>query len=236
MTDAKDSTGDGRHRRGNRTRAAVAVRAAERASVDGLAGVSLSQIAADLRISKGGIQAVYRSKEELQVAAIAAASEIFMRQVVMPAIGAPAGLQRLWALIDAWLSYVEHRVFPGGCFMASTVPEFDSRPGPVRDALAEARRGWLGLLEREVRHAQTRAELADDVPADLLAFEIDAVLTMANTACNLADQPAPLHTARALLEVRLAPPITSARPRAGTPDTPGTTRRGAKRRSRLVAR
>jgi AcrR family transcriptional regulator len=194
---------DGRRMRGDRTRRAVAVRAAARASLDGLERVSLGQIAADLGISKGGIQALFGTKEELQLAAVAAATEIFVDNVVTPVLGEPQGRPRLEALINSWLSYVEHKVFPGGCFLAATIPEFDSQPGAVRAALAQARRGWLALLEQEICQAQAQGQVADDVPADLLAFEIDALLTMANTARNLSDQPEALNSARSLINLRL---------------------------------
>lgn len=197
---------DGRRLRGDRTRHAVAVRAAERASLEGLDHVSLAALAADLGLSKSGVQAVFPAKEQLQVAAVRAATQIFVENVVAPAIGQPGGLTRLRALIEAWFAYVENKVFPGGCFLAATIPEFDSRPGPVRDALAEAHRGWLDLLEREVSAAQAQGELSKDIAPNLLAFEVDALLTMANTVCNLADQPEALKTARDLIDVRLAPP------------------------------
>lgn len=205
---------DGRRQRGDRTRRTLAVRAAERASIEGLDGLSLGNLAADLQISKGGVQAAYASKEELQVAAVAAATEIFVREVVTPVLGEPRGLRRLWALIESWLAYVDRRVLPGGCFMAATVPEFDSRPGAVRDALAEARHGWLGLLEHEIRHAQDQRDLPDDLPPHLLAFEVDALLTMANNVCNLADQAAPLDAGRAVLVARLGPDPRTTRGRA----------------------
>ena len=82
-----------------------------------------------------------------------------VEQVVMSAMSAPPGLPRLKALIDAWLAYVERRTFPGGCFMVAAIPEFDSRPSRVRDALAKAHRDWLALLEREVSHAQREGSL-----------------------------------------------------------------------------
>jgi AcrR family transcriptional regulator len=204
---------DGRRVRGERTRRAVAVRAAERASLEGLERVSLGQIAADLGFSKSGIQAVFGTKEDLQLATVAAATEIFVANVVAPVLGEPEGLPRLRALIESWLAYVEDKVFPGGCFLAATIPEFDSQPGPVRDALTQARRGWLDLLEQEIRQAQTRGDVTHDVPADLLAFEIDALLTMANTACNLSDQPEVLKSARALIELRLSAAPDDRRPR-----------------------
>ena len=87
--------------------------------------------------------------------------------------------------------------------MAAVVPEFDSRPGPVRDALARARHDWLALLEREVTHAQANGDLGG-IPAPMLAFEIDALLAAANTTRNTTGSIQPLRTARALINMRLA--------------------------------
>jgi AcrR family transcriptional regulator len=220
---------DGRRLRGDRTRRAVAVRAAERASLEGLEKVSLGQMAADLGYSKSGIQGVFGTKQDLQLATVAAATDIFVERVVVPVLVEEAGLPRLRALIESWLSYVEDKVFPGGCFLAATIPEFDSQPGAVRDALARARRGWLDLLEQQIRQAQVHGEVDADVPADLLAFEVDALLTMANTACNLSDQPDVLKSVRALIELRLG--SRSQKPQAAGDPVPRPSHRSRKRGS-----
>lgn len=195
---------DGRSQRGDRTRKTVAARAAAIASEDGLCGMTLSQLAEALGVSKSSIQAAYRTKEDLQIAAVAAASEIFVSAVVAPAQASPQGLPRLESLIDSWLAYVERRVFPGGCFMVATLAEFDSRPGPVRDALARNRRGWLRLLEREAAIAQAGGDIPSSPTAAMVAFEIDALLSAANVARNLSDDTTPLAAARALIALRLA--------------------------------
>jgi AcrR family transcriptional regulator len=194
---------DGRIERGERTRKAVAEHAAALASVDGLAGMTLAQVAGSLGLSKSSVQAAYRTKEELQVAAVAAASEIFSTSVVVPALGFPEGLPRLEALVDNWLAYVEQRVFPGGCFMGATLAEYDSHPGTVRDTLARARRQWLRLLEHQITIAQTNGDVAASPSAALLAFEIDALLAAANVARNLTDDSSPLTMARALITLHL---------------------------------
>lgn len=197
---------DGRTERGDRTRQTVAARAAALASVDGLAGMTLGQLADSLGLSKSSVQAAFATKEDLQVAAIGAATDVFVTNVIAPAQAEPEGLPRLRAMIEAWLAYVERRVFPGGCFMVSTLAEFDSRPGPVRDALARSRRGWVRALERQVAVAQRAGDLPAEPAADVLAFEIDAVLAAANVARNLGDDDAPLTMARDLLAVRLSSP------------------------------
>ena len=144
---------DGRRRRGDRTRRAVAAEAAALASIDGLAGTTLGRLAEALGMTKSSVQAAYRTKEELQVAAVAAATDIFVDAVVTPALSRPEGLSRLLALVDLWLSYVERRVFPGGCFMVATLSEYDSRPD--RFAMHWHRPATAGLAcssGRRLRH------------------------------------------------------------------------------------
>src|SRR3954471_24028492 len=96
---------DGRILRGEATRRAILRRAADIASVDGLDGLSIGRLATELGMSKSGLFAHFGSKEELQLATIAAAREIFTREVVAPARAAERGLPRLQALIDAKLRY-----------------------------------------------------------------------------------------------------------------------------------
>jgi AcrR family transcriptional regulator len=194
---------DGRRQRGTRTRETVATQAAALATLHGLAGMSLAQLADALGVSKSSVQAAYGTKEEIQLAAVRAATDTFVREVVAPVLHQPEGLPRLRALVDSWLGYVHRRVFPGGCFMGATLPEFDSHPGPVRDALAQARQAWLALLEEQVAVAQRAGEVPGTPPAAALAFEIDALLAAANVSRNLTDDTAPLDLARSLISLRL---------------------------------
>lgn len=195
--------GDGRRERGERTRHTVAARAAAVASIDGLAGMTLSKLADALNVSKSSIQAAFQTKEEVQLAAVGAATEIFVANVIAPAREFPEGMERLDALVECWLGYIERRVLPGGCFMGATFAEFDSRPGPVRDALAQSRLQWLGLLQQQISKAQTKKQLPAHPPAAMLAFEIDAILAAANVARNMHDDDDALDMARQLIGYRL---------------------------------
>jgi AcrR family transcriptional regulator len=162
-----------------------------------------AMIGGALGVSKSSVQAAYGTKEEVQLAAVAAATQIFIASVVAPAQEHPEGLPRLQALIESWLGYVERRVLPGGCFMCATLSEFDSRPGPVREALAQARRGWLEALEREAALAQSAGDIPGSPSPAMLAFEIDALLSAANVDRNLSDDTRPLEIARNLIALRL---------------------------------
>src|SRR5215470_4701285 len=113
------------------TRQEILAMAADIASAEGLEGLSIGRLAAELKMSKTGIFAHFGSKEELQIATVNHAREIFLKHVAKPALAEPRGLKRLKTMLNSWLNYVEQGVFRGGCFFAAASLEFDSRPGRV---------------------------------------------------------------------------------------------------------
>src|SRR6202046_3553710 len=141
--------------RGARTRTTILRAAAGLASVDGLDGLSIGRLATELAMSKSGLFAHFGSKEELQLATIEEAREIYAREVIEPARAGGAGIIRLHALCEAFLSYLERAVFPGGCFFASAMAEFDSKaPGPVRDRIAQCQDQGLTTLAHTADETQ----------------------------------------------------------------------------------
>lgn len=198
MVGMTEATTDQRLVKGARSRAVIARHAADVASVEGLAGVSIGRLAGDLGISKSGIATLFKTKEALQLAAIRAGREVFVEQIITPSLREPRGSARVRALIDRWLAYITDPVFPGGCFRATVLAEFDSRPGPVRDAVAGDHDDWMEFLAAEIRKAQEMGELAER-DAEALAFEIDAIVGAANIARQLGDE-ARVATARQIVD------------------------------------
>ncbi|SEG70025.1 DNA-binding transcriptional regulator, AcrR family [Thermomonospora echinospora] len=183
------AVGDRRRLRGAESRQAITRHAVDLASLEGLNGLSLGRLATDLGISKSGIQTLFRTRENLHLAVIETAERLFADAVVLPALDAAAGTARLRALVEHWIGYAEAPLFPGGCFWAANLADFDSRPGPVRDRLAHQHQGWVALLAEELRQAVDSGEVAD-LDVELAAFQIDAVLMAANTALRLGDRDA----------------------------------------------
>jgi AcrR family transcriptional regulator len=196
---------------GLRSRHLILDAAARLATVEGLEGLSIGRLAEHIGMSKSGLYAHFGSKEELQLATIETAAEIFQDDVIRPTEMVAAPLARLEALCEAFLSHLERRVFPGGCFFVSAAAEFDTHPGPVKEEVASFLRGWLATLEELATRAQREGNLdATEDPAQL-AFELDAYLLMANMAYLLHNDPLTLQRARTAIEVRLE----NARPGTG---------------------
>ncbi|MFW6197701.1 MAG: TetR/AcrR family transcriptional regulator, partial [Myxococcota bacterium] len=155
------------------------------ASIGGLGSLTIGRLSRELGVSKSGVFAHFRSKERLQRETIEAAREVFTREVFEPGLAASEGLAQLESLCEAYLSYVERGVFPGGCFFAQLLAEFDGQTGPIHEEVLSDQRGWLDLLEGLVKAAQERGQLDPATDPRQLAFELYAPLELANYLSTL---------------------------------------------------
>ena len=187
-----------RDRRDTILRAAAAL-----ATVDGLDGLSIGNVAAALGMSKSGLYAYFGSKQELQLATVAEAARIFDEEVVQPAVAAPAGLGQLTAVCEAFFEHLERHTFPGGCFLASAALEVGIRPGPVRDLIAAFQSQFGALIRGFAATAVARKELPPGEDPDRLAFELNGIMLAADTNFVLHDDPAVLTLARQIVHQRL---------------------------------
>jgi AcrR family transcriptional regulator len=189
---------------GARSRNAILREAAQLATVEGIAGLSISRLASAVGMSKSGLFAHFGSKEELQLATIETATALFEEQVIEPASRASTGLERLRNLAEGFLAHVEGRVFPGGCFFASIAAEMDTHPGPVRDRAVQLTEEWFAQLEMAVRDAQSEGAIDSAEDPAQLAFELDGYLLLANAQFVVSQDSTPINRARRALERRLA--------------------------------
>jgi AcrR family transcriptional regulator len=175
------------------------------ASVVGLEGLTIGRLADRLGMSKSGLVGRFGSKEQLQLATLDQAADIFRRAVYAPASAAPPGLARLNAICDAWVAYLRRPPFPGGCFLTTAMVEFDARPGPVNDAVKKVMRQWLRVLEREASAAVETGELPNETDPKDVAFTINALAVGANCDFQLNRNPASLRRARRAMAAALGP-------------------------------
>ena len=187
-----------------KTRRDILQVAVDIASADGLEGLSIGRLATELEMSKTGIFSHFGSKEQLQLATVEAAKEIFLEQVAQPPLKSPQGVPRLKAMLEHWLGYVERIVFRGGCFFAAASAEFDSRPGRVRNRIAELTKAWMLALQEEIRFAQRQKEISESVNPAQLAFELHAYVQEANWAFKLFNDKSAFLLARRAIAQRIA--------------------------------
>jgi len=194
---------DGRRARGMRSRTAVLERSVQMASRDGLEGLTIGELAAELNVHKSSVFALFGSKVELQLATLAAARAILIGQVIVPSLSSAEGLPRLSALGDAWCDYFTRDVFAGGCFLCAASTEMDGRPGPVRDAVAAAMREWIDVLRTNIDAAMTAGELRGESDSSAMAFRLNALGMAANWQRQLLEDSSGVEYARAAWRAEL---------------------------------
>ena len=190
--------------RASKTRRDILRIAVDIASAEGLERLSIGRLAAELKMSKTGIFAHFGSKQQLQLATVDAAKQIFLEQVVQPSLRHPRGIARLKAVLENWIGYVERIVFRGGCFFAAASAEFDSRPGAVRDEIARLTKDWVRALQDEMLFGRSAKEISSSADPVQLAFELHAYVQEANWAFKLFNDKSAFSHARQAIADSLA--------------------------------
>jgi AcrR family transcriptional regulator len=167
---------DGRSlQKGQQTRSAILDAALALASHMGLEGLSIGALAEVTKMSKSGVFAHFGSREELQISVVREYHARFEEEVFYPALREPRGLPRVTALFDGWVRRVAMEI-DSGCIYISGAVEFDDRPGPVRDALAEMVTTWQHAMERAIRIAVDEGHLRPETDPSQLLFEIHGLI------------------------------------------------------------
>jgi len=141
-------------------------------SREGLAGVTIGVLADQVGMSKSGVFAHFRSKDDVQIGLLDHMTAFAGSRVVEPAMAKPEGLPQLEALVENWLGWAPRSGLPGGCPVAAGMFELDDVPGPVRDKVAAMEAHWRGLLGQVVGQAVALGHLRTDLDVDQFVWEL----------------------------------------------------------------
>src|SRR5262245_47631319 len=181
---------------GQRSRRAILDAAARLATTHGLEELSIGDLAQHIGMSKSGLYAHFKSKEELELATIATAAEIFENDVIRRVPETLRGTARVTALSEAFLEHLARRVYPGGCFFATVAAQLAPRPSRARDRVARLQGEWIAQFMAALSQARDEGEIQADADLDQVAFEITAMLFRANFAWIVTEDERVLHQAR----------------------------------------
>lgn len=199
MIDSPDPpASDGRRARGDRSRAEVLVRGLELATVHGLTGFSLADLASASGTSKAGISGLFGPKEQLQQAITAHARDVLATKVLLPTMAADRGIAQIETLGRVWIDYLADPTLVGGCFFAPAFFELDSQPGHLQDAIRDDMRGWITAISAIISDGQDRDQILDSASAQDEAFAFFSLGITTNTAIQISESSDAADRARRL--------------------------------------
>jgi len=180
--------------KGQQTKAAIVDAALRMAAQVGLEGLSIGSLAEAMGMSKSGVFAHFGSRDELQISVVREYYARFEAQVFQPAMTQPRGLPRVRALFEHWMRFTSAEL-DSGCIFISGAVEFDDRPGPVRDALAEAVSVWIDAMTRAVAQAGEQGHLLASADPRQISFEIHALILALHYEARFMRRPGSMERA-----------------------------------------
>ncbi len=161
--------------KGEETRDSILDTALDQASLVGLEGLSIGDLAKKTGLSKSGLFAHFGSKEALQVEILRTAMRRFAKIVVAPAQRQAKGIDRLRALFENLLDWTEKGGIRGGCIFLAAAVELDDREGLAREFLVETQQIWLRTLAKAVQRTVREGDLGVGVDSQDFAYEIHGI-------------------------------------------------------------
>ena len=158
-------------------------------SQTGLDAVTLGVLADQVGMSKSGLFAHFKSKEEVQISLLDHMSRVGAEYIIAPAMRAPEGLPRLKALVEHWLGWAPRAGLPGGCPVAAGMFEYDDVQSPVRDKIAAMEAEWRAFLTATVQQAIRLGHLQADTDADQFVWELSGIYLSHHAAQRFLKSP-----------------------------------------------
>lgn len=189
--------------KGQETKQAILGEALDLASTVGLSGLTIGNLASATGMSKSGLFAHFRSKEQLQVQVLEEARRRFIDLVMVPALKQPRGVPRLVAIMDNALGNWE-KDLPGGCVFYAVAAELDDQPGPARDYLIKTQTERAETIRRMAQAAVEEGQFREDLDLDQFVFEFGAISAAYHHFGRLLGDPKAEERARKAFESLLA--------------------------------
>lgn len=182
----------------NETQLEILRLAANYASLHGLNDLTIGKLATAAGMSKAGLHGSFGSKVDLQMSTIQFAAEIFTHEVIQPIAKIDSGYKRVVAFCENWLSYVDRKVFPGGCFFGRISIEGASLPERIDAEIKRLFQTFRQFLKHELKKSKLSPAKSSELSDQLLALVISY-----NWAVHALNQPSAADHVRSLIFQKL---------------------------------
>jgi len=189
--------------KGEETKRAIVDQALDLVSTVGLEKLTIGALAGATGMSKSGLFAHFRSKEQLQLHVLEEARQRFIDIVIAPALKQPRGEARIRAMFQNSMKQWEDDL-PGGCIFHAVSAELDDQPGPARDYLIEIQRDHQETVRRAAQIAVDEGEFRRDLDLDQFVFEMGSITAAYHHFGRLLGDPRAEQHANNMFESLLA--------------------------------
>ncbi|MEX0336118.1 TetR/AcrR family transcriptional regulator [Vibrio tubiashii] len=158
--------------KGKVTRENILSKAFELASENGLESLTIGELAKQCGMSKSGLFAHFNSKDNLQIAVLDYANQIFTQRVIAPARERTSITieEKLTLLLDNWLGW--NHSFQGSCMFLDAWKETSAEAAPTQQVLKKTIATWIEYLRIQVAKGIENGEFRQDLEPRQATFEL----------------------------------------------------------------
>ncbi|MDC5705796.1 TetR/AcrR family transcriptional regulator [Vibrio europaeus] len=158
--------------KGKVTRENILSKAFELASENGLESLTIGELAKQCGMSKSGLFAHFNSKDNLQIAVLDYANQIFTQRVIAPARERTSISieEKLTLLLDNWLGW--NHSFQGSCMFLDAWKETSAEAAPTQQVLKKTIATWIEYLRIQVAKGVENGEFRQDLEPRQATFEL----------------------------------------------------------------
>ena len=160
--------------KGTNTKTDILSQGLEMASQVGLECITIGLLAKETSLSKSGLFAHFKSKENLQLEILKYAAEDFTKNVILPALEVKAGILRINSFVNNWIDWSGK--ITGGCIFVTAGIEYSDRPGKVRNLLLQQQEQWIDTVKRIALSAVKAGDFKQDIDVEQFAFDLYSML------------------------------------------------------------
>ena len=163
--------------------------ATEIASEIGLEALSIGKVSERAGMSKSGLFAHFKSKENLQIQVLEYVTDRFQEEIFGAVLKETRGVARLIKLSSCWENWVKS-AYAGGCPMFAAVMEYDDHPGLVRTHLKRLFSQLYQSLEYMATQAQELGEFSERIDVKQFGFEYVGLMLGYHMSLRMMDETA----------------------------------------------
>lgn len=158
--------------KGKVTRENILGKAFELASENGLESLTIGELAKQCGMSKSGLFAHFNSKDNLQIAVLEHANQVFTHRVIAPARehASISIEEKLTLLLENWLGW--NHSFQGSCMFLDAWKETSAEVEPTQKVLKKAIATWIEYLRIQVAKGIESGEFRQDLEPRQATFEL----------------------------------------------------------------
>ncbi|CCG99576.1 transcriptional regulator, TetR family [Fibrella aestuarina BUZ 2] len=159
----------------------------------GIAGVSIDDVLAATKLTKGCLYGHFQSKEDLSEQVIALSLQKITDKMRVAVAGGKTVRAKLFAFLDFYKDPI-HTHIPGGCPIFNTAVEADDHYPAVKEKVAAVMRAGQQELTYLFEEGIRNGEFSSRLNAPVMAFKLVAAIEGGLMMCRTMDTIKPMHT------------------------------------------